>query len=142
MFGSIASAKGGVALLKTSLPWVAAVIWFAVVAVPGQARAFTVRFSWAGIPACEKISPAFELAGVPPGTKHLRFAMKDLNVPTFHHGGSTIAYQGDAVRKSAIRYVGPCPPRGERHRYRWTIEALDGAGKVIGTATATAPFPP
>lgn len=113
-----------------------------MVAAPGAAYAFSARFSWAGIPACEKISPAFELSGVPAGTKQLRFTMKDLDVPTFHHGGSTIAYQGDAVRKGAIRYTGPCPPRGERHRYRWTIEALDAAGKVVGTATATAPFPP
>ena len=126
----------------SSLPVLAAAVGLAMVAAPGEAKAFSARFSWAGIPACEKISPAFELSGVPAGTKQLRFAMKDLDVPTFHHGGSTIAYQGDAVRKGAIRYIGPCPPRGERHRYRWTIEALDAADRVIGTATATAPFPP
>jgi phosphatidylethanolamine-binding protein (PEBP) family uncharacterized protein len=124
------------------LPVLAAAIGLAMVATPGAAYAFSARFSWAGIPACEKISPAFELSGVPAGTKQLRFTMQDLDVPTFHHGGSTIAYQGDAVRKGAIRYIGPCPPRGERHRYRWTIEALDAAGKVMGTATAMAPFPP
>jgi phosphatidylethanolamine-binding protein (PEBP) family uncharacterized protein len=126
----------------SSLPVLAAVLGLAMVAAPGEAKAFSARFSWAGIPACEKISPAFELSGVPAGTKQLRFAMTDLNVPTFHHGGSTIAYQGDAVRRGAIRYIGPCPPRGEHHRYRWTIEALDAAAKVIGTATAMAPFPP
>jgi len=107
-----------------------------------QASAFSVNFSWAGIPACERISPAFTLSGVPAGTKRLRFEMHDLNVPGFHHGGSAIAYDGDAVRQGAIRYIGPCPPRGEQHRYRWTVEALDGAGKVIGTATATQTFPP
>jgi len=126
---------------KTSLPWVAAVIGFAVVAVPGQASAFTARFTWAGIPACGNTSPAFKLGGVPRGTKQLRFTMTDLNVPSFQHSGSTIAYRGNAVQKGAIAYTGPCPPGGERHRYRWTIRALDAAGKVIGTATATAPFP-
>jgi phosphatidylethanolamine-binding protein (PEBP) family uncharacterized protein len=126
----------------SSLPVLTAAIGLAMVAAPGQAKAFSARFSWAGIPACEKISPAFELAGVPPGTKQLRFSMKDLDVPTFHHGGSTISYHSGTVKKGAIRYIGPCPPSGERHRYRWTIEALDAGGKVLGTATATAPFPP
>jgi phosphatidylethanolamine-binding protein (PEBP) family uncharacterized protein len=46
------------------------------------------------------------------------------------------------VKRGAIRYIGPCPPGGEHHHYRWTIEALDGAGKPLGTAAATATFPP
>jgi hypothetical protein len=50
-------------------------------------HALTVRFSWAGIPACAATSPAFELGDVPSGTKRLRFNMTDLNVPTFRHGG-------------------------------------------------------
>ena len=129
-------------MAMSSLCWLTAVVGLAMVAAPGEAKAFSARFSWAGIPACEKISPAFALAGVPPGTKQLRFAMKDLDVPTFHHGGSTIAYQRDAVRKGAIRYIGPCPPHGERHRYRWTIEALDAAGKVLDATAATQTFPP
>lgn len=125
-------------LSRTSLSLTIALV---MMAMPGRAEAFTARFSWAGIPACEAISPAFELGGVPGGTKRLRFQMHDLNAPAFHHGGSTIAYAGDAVKKGAIHYVGPCPPRGERHRYRWTVEALDGSGKAIGTATATEAFP-
>ena len=127
---------------NTSLPLIVSLAALAMMAVPGKAAAFTARFSWAGIPACESISPAFELGGVPVGAKRLRFTMTDLDVPTFHHGGSTIRYAGDAVSRGAIRYVGPCPPAGERHRYRWTIEALDAADKVMGIATATAPFPP
>jgi len=110
--------------------------------MPARAEVFSVRFSWAGIPACEEISPAFELAGVPAGTKRLSFNMTDLEVPTFHHGGSAIAYDGDTVKRGAIRYVGPCPPGGQHHRYRWTVQALDASGKVLGTASATATFPP
>jgi phosphatidylethanolamine-binding protein (PEBP) family uncharacterized protein len=107
-----------------------------------SAEAFTAKYSWAGIAACEKISPAFELAAVPPGTKQLRFNMTDVNVPAFHHGGSAIAHDGGAVKQGAIRYVGPCPPPGEHHRYRWTIEAVDAGGKVLGVATAVQSFPP
>jgi phosphatidylethanolamine-binding protein (PEBP) family uncharacterized protein len=127
---------------NSSWPVFAAVFGLAMVAGPGRASAFSARFSWVGIPACEKISPEFHLSSVPAGTKRLRFEMRDLEVPTFHHGGSTVAYGGDTVRKGAIRYIGPCPPHGERHRYRWTIEALDAADKVIGMTTATETFPP
>ncbi len=104
--------------------------------------AMSVRFTWVGIPACASISPAFELGGVPAGTKSLSFTMTDLNVPTFHHGGSTIAYAGDAVSQGAISYTGPCPPSGEHHNYRWTVQALDAAGKVLDTGSADAMFPP
>jgi phosphatidylethanolamine-binding protein (PEBP) family uncharacterized protein len=126
----------------SSFLWFAAALGLAMAAAPSRAEAFTASFSWAGIPACEKISPAFDLAGVPAGTKRLRFEMHDLDVPGFHHGGSTVAYTGDAVKRGAIHYIGPCPPRGERHLYRWTVEALNEAGKVLGTASATATFPP
>lgn len=114
----------------------------AAAVLPARADAFTVRFSWTGIPACETISPAFELGAVPPGTRRLSFKMIDLNVPTFHHGGSTVAYTGAAVKRGAIRYTGPCPPGGQHHRYQWTVKALDAAGKTLATATATETFPP
>ncbi len=109
---------------------------------PAEAASFSARFSWAGIKTCQKVSPAFELAGVPTAATRLRFEMKDLDVPGFHHGGSTIIYTGDKVKQGAIRYIGPCPPGGEHHRYRWTIEALDASGKVLGTTSAEATFPP
>ena len=125
------------------------VILLAAVVVPvvyfvflQRADVLSVRFTWAGIPACASISPAFELGSVPAGTKSLSFTMTDLNVPTFHHGGSTIAYTGDAVSRGAISYTGPCPPDGEPHNYRWTVQALDAAGKVLETGSADAMFPP
>jgi len=129
-------------MTRSSLSLLAAVAALTMLAMPGRASAFTLNFSWAGIPACQRISPAFTLSDVPSGTKRLRFNMTDLDVPGFHHGGSVIAYEGDAVKQGAISYIGPCPPRGEHHRYRWTVEALDAAGKVLGTATATQTFPP
>lgn len=117
-------------------------LFLAAAALPAYADSLTIRFSWVGIPACVAISPAFELGGVPAGTKRLSFSMTDLNVPSFHHGGSTISYEGDAVKRGAIRYTGPCPPRRERHNYRWTVQALDSAGKVLGTGNAESMFPP
>jgi len=127
---------------NSSLPLLAGLVGLALAASPGRAIAFGVRFSWSGIPACERISPELHLSDVPPGTKRLHCEMKDLDVPGFRHGGSTVTYTGDTVARGAIHYVGPCPPHGERHRYRWTIQALDAGGKVIGTAMATEAFPP
>jgi phosphatidylethanolamine-binding protein (PEBP) family uncharacterized protein len=127
---------------RPSLPWLLAAAALAGAAIAARAEDFSLRFSWAGIPACQAVSPAFELTGVPVGAKSLHFNMTDLDVPTFPHGGSTIPYKGDAVPRGAIKYVGPCPPRGERHRYRWMVQALDGSGKVMGAGSATATFPP
>ncbi|MGO9133642.1 MAG: phospholipid-binding protein [Methylovirgula sp.] len=100
-----------------------------------------VSFSWADIPACEKISPAFTVKDAPPGTKRLRFVMHDQDAPHFHHGGSTIAYTGPNVPRGAITYIGPCPPEGSVHHYVWTIEALDGKDKVLAKTTASGDFP-
>jgi len=102
----------------------------------------SLHFSWVGIPACSSISPAFELGGVPADTVRLSFMMTDLNMPTFHHGGSTVAYTGNLVSRGAINYTGPCPPQGERHNYRWTVQALDADGKILAKGTAVEIFPP
>lgn len=118
------------------------ILALAAVVVPTIANALSVRFSWAGIPACASISPAFDLRGVPIGTKRLSFTMTDLNVPTFHHGGSTIAYDGGAVSRGSIRYIGPCPPHGDHHNYRWLVKALDAAGNILAEGSADAMFPP
>ncbi|HEY1736084.1 MAG TPA: phospholipid-binding protein [Methylovirgula sp.] len=113
----------------------------AVALVPQGAFAMKASFSWAGIPACDKISPAFTIADAPAGTKNLRFVMHDKDAPNFHHGGSTVVYAGGGVAQGAIDYIGPCPPGGEVHHYLWTIEALDAAGKVLAKTTVEREFP-
>lgn len=107
-----------------------------------QKSSLTLHFSWAGIPACGSTSPAFELDNVPADTKQLSFMMTDINMPSFHHGGSTVTYTGNVVERGAVTYTGPCPPRGEHHNYRWTVQALDVAGNVLGAGSAEALFPP
>jgi phosphatidylethanolamine-binding protein (PEBP) family uncharacterized protein len=114
----------------------------AVLAHATGASAMSLSFSWSGIPACGTRPPAFTLADVPDGAARLAFTMTDLNVPTFRHGGGTVAYQGgDTVAAGAFAYKGPCPPGGQ-HTYRWTVQALDAAGKVLATAVAAEKFPP
>jgi Phosphatidylethanolamine-binding protein len=87
-------------------------------------------------------SPPFTLSAVPAGTRQLRFAMKDLDAPDFVHGGGTITYDGQPrIPRGAFPYRGPCPPQGQ-HRYQWTVEAQDAAGKTLAAATIMKNFPP
>jgi len=110
---------------------------------PSAAAAMAVKFSWTGYPACSTASPAFTIEDVPAGTKRLDFKMVDRDVPTYPHGGGSVAYDGGReIRAGAFSYQGPCPPAGQRHGYEWTVRALDENGKAIASATASATFPP
>jgi len=114
----------------------------ALAAGAAPAFAFSAKFSWSGIGACGSTSPAFAILGAPKGATQLRFAMRDHDAPNYNHGGSTVAYSGKGgVPQGAISYVGPCPPPGQTHRYVWTIEALDPAGKSLATTQAEGRFP-
>lgn len=113
----------------------------AAIMVAAPAAAMSLSFSWAGMAACGTRPPGFTLSGVPHGTERLSFRMIDLAVPSYPHGGGNIAYRGDRVPAGSFAYHGPCPPHG-RHTYRWTVEALDGSGKVLARASAARPFPP
>ena len=120
---------------------------FAIVAGLSQASAqtpgFGVDFSWEGTAACfDPKSPPFTLSGVPAGTKRLAFVMKDLDAPSYPHGGGTVAFTGQSqVSRGAFSDRGPCPPSGQ-HAYQWTVEAQDAAGKTLATASVAKKFPP
>jgi phosphatidylethanolamine-binding protein (PEBP) family uncharacterized protein len=115
----------------------------ALVSLPSASLAMSVRFSWAGYQACSTNSPAFNVSDVPKGTARLAFKMVDKNVPSYPHGGGTVAYDGGReIPAGAFSFKGPCPPSGQRHTYEWTIRALDKGGKIVGSAIATAKFPP
>lgn len=108
-----------------------------------DAAAFSAVFSWSGIGACGGTSPAFTIGDAPKGTASLRFMMRDRDAPQFQHGGGVVPYSGaGSVPQGAITYIGPCPPAGARHRYIWSIEALDKDGKTLARTTSEGPFPP
>ncbi len=109
---------------------------------PAASRAKTIglAFAWSKADACSTRSPAFRLSRVPAGAAQLRFRMTDLDVPSYYHGGGTVAFRGSRVPAGAFSYRGPCPPRGQRHMYRWTVQVHDKAGKLLGTGQAKRPF--
>lgn len=113
-----------------------------VLSTTASASAFSVRFSWRGIPPCGSTSPAFAVSGSPRGTASLAFEMRDQDAPDFRHGGSAVPYAGAAaVPRGAIAYIGPCPPAGESHTYVWTVDALDASGAGLASTTASGRFP-
>jgi hypothetical protein len=102
------------------------------------ALAFSASFAW-----CSG-SPGFALKDVPAGTAKLQFAMTDLNLPSFHHGGGSIAYAGQtSVPCGAFSsgFTGPSPPPGQVHTYQFSIKALAANGAVLATTTARRKFP-
>jgi len=103
-----------------------------------SARAFSASFRW-----CSG-SPSFALADIPQGTAALQFTMTDLNVPSFHHGGGTVAFSGEpAVPCGAFSsgFIGPSPPPGQVHTYQFSIKALGPGGAVLATTTTRRKFP-
>lgn len=112
----------------------------------GAAHGLTLKASWGSAAGCGGQSPAFTLGAVPKGTSKFDFKMVDLNLPSYAHGGGSVAFSGKAsfaageIFGAFSSYRGPCPPPGETHRYEWTVQALDAAGKVLGTAKAVIPF--
>ncbi len=98
-------------------------------------------FEWGPTGKCfDSKSPPFKVSGVPAGTTKLSFLMKDMDAPDFYHGGGKVDYIGQSdIPYGAFRYKGPCPPT--KHRYTFTVKALDSKGKELGTASTAKSFP-
>ena len=106
---------------------------------PLQASAFSLEFEWGNIALCDTGSPntvpnpTFRLKNVPKGTKFINFSLTDLDVPSYNHGGGTVAYTGQGeIKPGAFTYESPCPPSGS-HTYEWTAKGQDGDGFFSGT---------
>ncbi|WP_193177249.1 phospholipid-binding protein [Oricola nitratireducens] len=122
-------------------------IFTILLATPSYAADFGFSFDWGNIKTCTSghpgraPNPIFKLKNVPQGTAAIRFHMKDINVPTYHHGGGKAKYSGaSTIAPGAFKYKSPCPPGG-RHTYEWTATALDGKGKTLAVATARKKYP-
>ncbi len=103
-----------------------------------------VKFEWAGSGcALSSPNPELRLSNVPQGTAFLKVTMTDLDVPTFNHGGGTVAYDGSGVVPAGAlkAYSGPCPPSGS-HTYEFRVVALDAQKEfILGKGTAAKRYP-
>lgn len=115
-----------------------------------HADSFSFSFTWDGLKTCNTgnprtvSNPAFVVQGVPAGTQFIEFRLKDLDVPSFNHGGGTVAVSSDGtIPTGAFKYQSPCPPGG-KHRYEWTATAKDKkgfGGKKLAVAKAVRNYP-
>ena len=112
--------------------------------IPRDAAEMTVEFSWEGIAACTHESPELRVSPVPDGTADLRVRLKDISLPEWNHGGGKVKHDGSGVIPAGalkLGYNGPCPPSG-RHKYEFSVMAVDADGVIVGFGKARHSFPP
>ena len=103
-----------------------------------------VSFEWnpKGMPLTA--NPEIRMEGVPATTHHFLVELIDLDLKNFNHGGGTYPYTGTPVipaGKLKGYYLGPHPPVGVVHQYRFTVKAMDVNERVIGVGRQTRAFP-
>jgi len=88
---------------------------------------------------CESLSPSIRVQNIPPGAKHMSVRITDLNY-LFDHGGGIVAVppSGEISEGALPSYIGLCPGP-EDHTYRFRVDALDDANKIIGIAEVARP---
>lgn len=114
------------------------------VKIPNNAARMVVDFSWEGVQACSHESPEIRVSNIPDGTSQLLVRLTDVSVPAWNHGGGRLTYDGSEIIPAGaldIGYNGPCPPDG-RHKYEFSIMAVDAEGVIIGFGKARQSFPP
>jgi len=102
-----------------------------------------IEFSWKGIKKCSNRSPEIRVKNIPPNTKYFKVTLKDLDVPTWNHGGGTVKNNNSGIIPAGSLkdgYNGPCPPSGS-HKYEFTVKALDKKRVVLGIGKAVKMFP-
>jgi len=104
-------------------------------------------FDWGDIPLCTTgnpntvTNPTFRFRNMPDGVSRINFRMRDLDVPSYNHGGGRAAYSGgNVVAPGAFTYRSPCPPSGS-HTYEWTATARDASGQVVARGTSRRQYP-
>ena len=137
--------RRNIMLGKRSLYFIGSLLIFAGCAsntVSKDTQAIKVSYSWDGIKRCKKVSPTIYLSGVPKGTSSLDVKMIDLDSLRSYHGGGKVVYSGkNVIPKGALRsFVGPCPPRGTVHSYKFMVKAKDKDGNTIGYGEAVRNF--
>ena len=115
------------------------------IVIPKDAAEMSVSFSWEGIAPCEHQSPEIRVADIPDATVAFNVRLKDLTLPAWNHGGGRVANDGSGIIPAGalkIGFNGPCPPPDKRHKYEFSVMAIDDQGEIIGFGKARQLFPP
>ena len=111
-----------------------------------DAANLNVDFDWTEKSRCSTVSPPITVANVPQQTRYLKVTIKDLDMPSYNHGGGEFPYNGSSIiREAAISsyYRGPPPPYGVVHSYELTVQALGPDRKlVLGQGKKVNRYPP
>lgn len=113
--------------------------------IPKDAAEMVVTFSWEGIAACAHDSPEIRVADIPEGSAELQVKLTDLSLPDWNHGGGSVTPDGSGIIPAGALdagYNGPCPPPGTRHKYEFSVMAMDDQGVIIGFGRSRQKFPP
>ncbi len=97
-----------------------------------------VAYKWSKEDQCSRTSPEISLGNIPSNTKELKVKLKDLDAPSWDHGGGKVAYMGQtSIQKGELKsgYNGPCPPSGS-HTYVISVDAIDSEGVIVGRGKA------
>ncbi|GAA2414482.1 YbhB/YbcL family Raf kinase inhibitor-like protein [Actinomadura vinacea] len=117
--------------------------WFTVTSpVFRDGRDFPTRYACTTYPGGAATTPPLRWSGTPAGTRSFAIVMDDPDAETgaYVHwvmggieGTTQQLVEGAQLNKTVnglntsekVGYAPPCPPKGERHRYRFTIYALN-----------------
>lgn len=113
--------------------------------IPKDAAKMVVDFSWEGIQACTHESPEIRVSSIPEGTDELRVKLNNISLPQWNQGGGEVKHDGSGIIPAgALKtgYNGPCPPPGKRHKYEFSVMAVNAEGVIIGFGKARRSFPP
>ncbi|WP_344946919.1 YbhB/YbcL family Raf kinase inhibitor-like protein [Actinomadura miaoliensis] len=114
--------------------------WFTVSSpVFRDGRDLPTRYACGTYPGGQGRTPPLRWSGTPAGTRSFAIVMDDADSAYVHwviagiDGTTQQIVEGAKLDKTVeglntgdkVGYTPPCPPRNERHRYRFTIYALD-----------------
>jgi len=100
--------------------------------VSPDAVELTLDYTWEGfLPCSPGTNPEILVSGIPDGTKYLVISMSGQN---FSYGKQKIAYSGSGtIEKGSLDEIeGPCDMVLGTNRFKYTIEAVNKNGVIIG----------
>jgi phosphatidylethanolamine-binding protein (PEBP) family uncharacterized protein len=99
-------------------------------------RAMTIGVTFGLANLCgQGVSPEITVINPPPATARYAIRMRNIDVLLPSPWEATVNASGAVIPAGAAPgYRGPCPGEFQRHRYRFTVTALDAAGQALAEA--------